>query len=189
MIASSVYIGDLRSRIGSRRDIHLVVPGTSFSSILAHVVDDITCDLTLENVSQGIVVHGRLQGNYSAQCSYGLIEFTEPLTITVNELFEDSKKIERDDEKDEETYLFTGDELDLEQFIRDAILLNLPLAPVCGHGPENCAVCSSQIVPFLAKDLDDVSNKIIGGIDDAIAETGQPKKDPRWSALDDFPGE
>ena len=45
-------------------------------------------------------------------------------------------------------------------------------------------MCSNQIKPFIAKDLEEISDQIIGGIEDVISE---PKKDPRWSALDEFP--
>ena len=183
MIESSIYVGDLRAHVGSRRDIHILVPGESFHSSLCKVVDEITCDLILESVSHGIVVHGNLQLNFSAQCSYGLVDIVEPLTVNVNELFEEIRPREPIKD-DEETYRFQGDDIDIEQMLRDSIIPSLPLAPVCGHGPENCLVCSNQVVPYIAKDLDAISDHIIGGIADAVAE---PKRDPRWSALDDFP--
>ncbi|HMS24295.1 MAG TPA: hypothetical protein PKB15_01170, partial [Acidimicrobiia bacterium] len=91
MIESSIYVGDLRSHIGSRRDVHLVVPGETFFSTLARIVDDLTCDLTIESVGHGFVIHGTVQTNYSAQCGYGLVEIIEPLTVNVNELFEERR--------------------------------------------------------------------------------------------------
>ncbi len=180
MIETSIYVGDLRSHVGSRRDIHIVVPGESFSTNVAQIIDDITCDLTLESVPHGIVIHGLLQGNYSAQCSYGLIDIVEPIRVTVNnELFEEVRLRERMQEEDEDVYRFKGEDLDIEQMLRDILLTSLPLAPVCGHGPENCAVCSAQVTPFIAKDLGNISDHVIGGIDDVITE----KKNP-WAALD-----
>ena len=153
MIETSIYVGDLRSHVGSRRDIHVEIPGESFYSSLCKVIDDITCDFTLESISNGIVVHGICQGNFSAQCSYGLVEIVEPFSVNV------------------------------EQMLRDSVIPSLPLAPVCSHGPQDCVVCSSQIVPFISKDLDKISDKIIGGIDDAIAPDSV---DSRWSALESF---
>ena len=185
MIESSIYVGDLRSHIGSRRDVHLVVPGETFFSTFARIVDDLTCDLTIESVGHGFVIHGTVQTNYSAQCGYGLVEIIEPLTVNVNELFEE-RRVRDPIKDDDETYRFTGDDIDIEQMLRDSILTSLPLAPVCGHGPENCVVCANQIVPFLTKDFDEVSEHIIGGIDDVVSE---PVKDSRWSALDEFPAD
>lgn len=180
MIETSIYVGDLLHRIGSRRDFHIVVPGEKYSSSVARIIDDVTCDLSVESVSQGIVVHGTIQANYSAQCSYGLVDLVEDLVLNVNELFEEEKKrrdVLREDD-DEETYSFTGDEIDVEDLIRDSILLGLPIAPVCGHGPENCAVCSNEIVPFIDKEL---PPGIVGGVGDI-----EPKPDSRWAVLDDL---
>lgn len=183
MIETSIYVGDLRSHVGSHRQVHVNVPGESFASTLCQVVDEITCDLTLESVNRGIIIHGTLQGNFKAQCSYGLIEIVEPFTVNVNELFEEVRAREPVSD-DEDTYRFQGDDIDIEQMLRDSIIINLPLAPVCGHGPEDCTVCSAQVVPFIAKDVVEKSEEIIGGINDAIAKDDI---DPRWKALDDFP--
>ena len=57
----------------------------------------------------------------------------------------------------DETYPIEGDEIDLDQLIRDAVLLDLPLAPHC---EPPCRV---------------------PGLDDA-AEDDAPR-DPRWAAL------
>ena len=182
MIETSIYVGDLRSHVGSRRDIHVEIPGESFYSSLCKVIDDITCDFTSESISNGIVVHGICQGNFSAQCSYGLVEIVEPFSVNVNELFEEKRARDIVD-GDEDTYQFRGEDLDIEQMLRDSVIPSLPLAPVCSHGPQDCVVCSSQIVPFISKDLDKISDKIIGGIDDAIAPDSV---DSRWSALESF---
>lgn len=182
MIESTIYVGDLRARVGSRRSVRVEVSGASFSSSLCKIIDEVTCDLLLESVSHGIVVHGSLNLNYSAQCSFGLIDIVEPLTVNINELFIESRPREKID-NDEETYTFKGDDIDIEQMLRDSILTSLPLAPVCGHGPENCTICASQVKPFLFKDIDNISRDIVGGIDDVIAD---PKLDKRWSALKDL---
>lgn len=183
MIESTIYVGDLRARVGSRRNVRVEIPGSSFSSSLCKIIDEITCDLILESVNHGIVVHGSLQMNYSAQCSFGLIDIVEPLTVNINELFEELRPREKIDDDDEQTYTFKGDDINIEQMLRDSILTSLPLAPVCGHGPENCTICASQVKPFLAKDLDRISKDIVGGIDDVTAER---TSDNRWSALNDL---
>lgn len=178
MIETSIYVGDLRAYVGSRRDIHIEVPGESFSTRLCAITDDISCDFTLESVSHGIVIHGVMQLNYAAQCSYGLVDIVEPLVVSVaNELFHENKTREKNT-NDDESYSFQGDDLDIEQMIRDAIVTHVPLAPVCGHGPNDCVVCSTTVVPFL-------------GNDESVADevTHPDVTDPRWDALKDFPRE
>ena len=179
MIETSIYVGDLRSRLGSRRDVHLEIPGDDYQSFLCKVIDTVVCDFTLESVTSGIVIHGLIQGNFGAQCSYGLREIVQPFTVNVNELFEEIRIRDRDD-LDEETYKFKGDDLDISQMLTDAIVPSLPLAPVCSGGPSNCVICSAQIKPFIS-DQEHQSRKFSK---DSLFETESDDIfDPRWDAL------
>lgn len=178
MIESSIYIGDLKHRNGLRRDFRLNVPAETFSTPLISFEDDLICQLVVESVSQGFVVHGTINGQYSAQCGYGLVDMTSSLMVSVNELFEDESVVSSEAEESEEAYTFKGDEIDVEQMVRDSVLTNLPLSPSCDHGPENCSVCTSQIKPFISKPLP--TEKVLGSVDDALGAGG----DARWSVLD-----
>lgn len=181
MIESTIYIGDLKHRNGLRRDIRLSVPAETFSTPLINFEDDLTCDFVVESVSQGFVVHGTISGQYGAQCSYGLVDMSSSIQVSVNELFEEAAKYEKrsNEDTDEETYVFSGDEIDAEQLIRDTVLTSLPLAPVCDHGPDNCSICSSQIKPFISKDLP--TDAVVGSIEDALGD-----KDDRWAVLNEL---
>ena len=66
---------------------------------------------------------------------------------------------------DEDTYLLAGDELDLEPLARDAVLLDLPLAPLCS---EECL----GLCPQCGTNWNDGPCDCPGVVD------------PRWSALD-----
>ena len=48
-------------------------------------------------------------------------------------------------DRDEEAYPLTGDELDLEPLARDAVLLELPLAPLCTEDCRGlCPTCGAN---------------------------------------------
>ena len=48
-------------------------------------------------------------------------------------------------DRDEEAYPLSGDELDLEPLARDAVLLELPLAPLCSEDCRGlCPVCGAN---------------------------------------------
>ncbi len=180
MIESSIYIGDIHSQKGARKSIRLSVPGERFKTSTAQVIETVECDLIAENVSQGFIVRGTISGSYSAQCSYGLVDIVGSFQTNINELFEEqkhSKHIPENYESNDVAYFYSGDEIDIEDLLADSITIALPLAPVCDHGPENCAICSSEIIPFIEKPIPGV----IGGADDAL-----PKKDDRWAALDEL---
>ena len=64
-----------------------------------------------------------------AECSTCLRELAADLAVGVDELFE-THPLEG------ETYPIDGHEIDLEQLVRDALVLELPLAPACA---DDCA--------------------------------------------------
>ena len=67
--------------------------------------------------------------------------------------------------RDEEAYPLRGDELDLEPLARDAVILELPLAPLCSEGCLGlCPTC--------------------GANRNTEPCACAPPSDPRWSALD-----
>lgn len=77
------------------------------------------------------------------------------------------------DEEDEETYPLRGEMLDLQPLVRDALLLELPLAPLCS---EDC----KGLCPNCGADLND-----------GPCSCDTRPADPRWSVLDslkDDPG-
>jgi uncharacterized protein len=155
--ALRIDVADLLSKPGARRPVHLEVPVEGLAGSAARVADDepIVLDLMLERVPEGIVVRGTVRARWRAACSVCLTEIDEELTINVNELFE-AEAVEGD------TYPLAGHQLDLEQLVRDAVLLELPLAPTCesiGRGP-----CSSE----------------------ADADRESPPPDPRWSVLSEL---
>jgi uncharacterized protein len=78
-----------------------------------------------------------------------------------------SERVERSDE--DEAYPFDGDELDLEPLVRDAVLLDLPLAPLCS--PECRGIC-----PRCGENWN-------------VTTCACPQEgDPRWAALDALRG-
>ena len=69
-----------------------------------------------------------------------------------------------------DVYPLAGDEADLEPVVRDAVLLALPLSPLC---VEDCA----------GPDPDRFPTAVATGPEDAVRHD-EPTLDPRWAALD-----
>lgn len=150
-------VADLLTRPVARRPVVLSVsvPGLTGSAAGVREDDPVEVDLILERISEGIVVRGTISARWTAVCSACLRELARETVLEVSELFE-PEPVEGD------TYPLEGHELDLEQLVRDSVLLELPLAPTCadaGVGP-----CSA-VVP--------------GGED-------EPSPDPRWQALSEL---
>ncbi|MFB8027681.1 YceD family protein [Streptomyces sp. NPDC056465] len=107
-------------------------------------------DLRLESVMEGVLVTGTARATAEGEC----VRCLEPLTLEVEadfqELFSypdaDDRNRSRtadpvdDAEDDEDRFFLEDDSFDLEPVLRDAVVLALPLQPVC---KETCAgLCS-----------------------------------------------
>ncbi len=118
----------------------------------------VAIDLLLERVPEGIVVRGNLTATWSAACSRCLEPVGGEISVHVDELFE-THPLEG------ETYLLDEDAIDLEPMVRDALLLELPLAPLCNDDCAGlCATCGA--------------NRNLTHCECATTEI-----DPRWAAL------
>jgi uncharacterized protein len=95
-------------------------------------------DLMLERVPEGIVVRGNLTATWSSACSRCLEPVDGEISVHVDELFE-TQPLEG------ETYKLDEDVIDLEPMVRDALLLELPLAPLCSDDCAGlCATCGAN---------------------------------------------
>ena len=98
----------------------------------------VAVDLQLERVPEGIVVRGTLSAAWSAACSRCIEPVGGEISVHVDELFELNPL-------EGETYKLDEDVIDLEPMVRDALLLELPLAPLCSPDCAGlCVTCGSN---------------------------------------------
>jgi uncharacterized protein len=161
MSALRIDVADLLTHPGARRPVQLETALTELGTPVARIVEPARLDLVLERVPDGIVARGELHARWDGECSTCLRELSADLTVGVAELFE-SHPI------DEDTYPIDGHEIDLEQLVRDALVLELPLAPVCER--TDCAPAEGP--------------GVVVGADEPDADE-QPT-DPRWAALSEL---
>jgi uncharacterized protein len=161
MSALRIDVADLLTHPGARRPLHLEVALDDLGTPVARIAEPVRLDLVLERVPDGIVARGELHARWEGECSTCLRELAADLTVGVAELYESNPV-------DGDTYPLQGHELDLEQLVRDALVLELPLAPACDR--DDCAPAASSVALVGVTDLPD---------DDAPA-------DPRWAALSDL---
>jgi uncharacterized protein len=144
-----------RGRIGELRVADSVVPSDAEASAVA----------TLDSVDGGIEVTALVSAPWRAECRRCLKPVGGELNCDVREVFRPRQPGERASD-DEETYPLTGDQLDLRPLVRDALLLGLPIAPLCR---EDCA----GLCPTCGSDLNE-----------GPCSCAAPDPDPRWGALE-----
>jgi uncharacterized protein len=163
MVTSSPFripVGNMLRRHGASRDVQVSGPLTELAGPVAQIVADepITVDGTLERISEGIVVRGRVTARWTASCSRCLAPVGGAISIHVDELFEPHPLAG-------ETYELETDVIDLEPLVRDALLLELPAVPLCR--PDCAGLCPE-----------------CGGDRNVTAcNCTTTELDPRWAAL------
>ncbi|MEX2099778.1 MAG: DUF177 domain-containing protein [Acidimicrobiia bacterium] len=164
MSSLRIDVADLLAHAGARRPVHLeaLVDGLFLSDV--RVERPLVLDLVLERVPEGIVVRGTVHARWDAECGTCLRDLTADVEVSVSELFERVPV-------DGETYPIEGHAIDLDQLLRDAVLLDLPLVATCATvGLAECHAVAPQLDS--PEDEDE-------GADGGLA-------DPRWAALSEL---
>jgi len=127
---------ELRRRLGTRRSFQreATVPDLVVGSTFVPEDEQVRVELDLESVSNGVMVAGTILAPWEGECRRCLEPVRGTVEVKVQELF-------TDEGDPDEIYPIDGDELDLRPMVRDAVVLNLPLAPLCrpeclGPDPE-----------------------------------------------------
>jgi len=102
---------------------------------------DLELDVLLEEVSDGVLVTARVRAELAGECARCLDGFTSRIEVGFQELFAAEPGASDDD-----GYLLDGDFLDLESALRDALVLDLPLSPLCAVDCAGlCVVCGVRL--------------------------------------------
>jgi uncharacterized protein len=160
----SPFIADivaLRRHQGHREHLAVRAPiaGLHVTSSEVPPSAEVELDVDLEAVEGAVVVAGTARAPWRGECRRCLRPVEGEVATTVDELFVA-------DPEDGETYAIAGDHIDLEPMAREAVVLGLPLAPLCR--PDCQGLC-----PTCGADL----NRGPCGCP-------PPGADPRWAALD-----
>ena len=137
-----VNVADLVNRPGARRrervEGRLAAPVKVVDTALRADVPAVV-DVLFEWVSDGLLATGTVEGAWEAPCRRCLKPAQGELRVEVQELFEANPR-------DGETYRLGHDFVDLEPLAREALTLELPLAPLCKEdcrGP--CPTCGADL--------------------------------------------
>lgn len=154
-----VDVRELLERPAFTEEVHRREPIEGVSTELAEIPPEtpIGIDLVLESLVGGILARGPLTGTMRYRCARCLVEFDRSFLVEVSELF--TVRAEEDE------YPIAEGHIDLEPMIRDAIVLQIPFAPLCR---EDC----KGLCPRCGADLNREEHRC------------RPQTDPRWSALE-----
>lgn len=130
---------------------------------------ELELEIRFESVVDGVYVSGTARAPLAGECVRCLDPYEGDLEATFGQLYAYPDRYDEEPAEDEETLRMEGDLLDLEPVLRDAVVLALPLRPVCRDDcPGLCPDCGARLA-----DDPDHHHEVV---------------DPRWAALRGFSG-
>lgn len=162
-------LATLRRRHGAPREVVVGVELADLAVGVVEVVDGrVQVALEVEARGREVVVSGAVTAEWIGECRRCLEPVSGSLALEVGEVFVPDESVGGGTRPDEgDFYLLGVDEVDLEPVVRDAVLLGLPMSPLCG---VDCAGPDPDRFPAII-------------VDDRTTEP-DPPMDPRWAALD-----
>ncbi len=171
--ARSPFVFDVRElgrRAGAMRTFDREVPVTdllgakgSLDELYSAEGADLVLDLRVESVVEGMLATGRVSGSLVGEC----VRCLDPIEVELDADFQELFYYDAADltaEEAEEAQLVVEELIDVESLVHDAVMLELPLQPLCEEDcPGLCAECGARLA-------DDPEHR-----HEAV--------DPRWAAL------
>lgn len=163
-----VPVASLLRHVGTSRDVAFTVTFDPTGALAATTAGgsevlagaDVDVRLTLTSHLGGVTARGVAIAPWHAMCRRCCAEASGVLEASIDERFRPGASPD-----DEDDYPLEGEVVDLEPMVRDAIVLGLPLAPLCR--PDCAGLC-----PTCGEDRN------------AVECSCQPVTDPRWATLD-----
>lgn len=158
----------LGRRPGSARTVRRRVPAPVRLGVAPIGVEqgaELDLDLRVEAVVEGVFVSGTVAAPAAGECVRCLTPISERVVSRVDELYAYPGSVTAQTAGEDEVRRVEDEYVDLEPAVRDAVVLALPLAPVCREDCRGlCATCGERL-------------------DDLPADHGHETIDPRWAAL------
>jgi uncharacterized protein len=137
-------VHELGRRPGAMTRVSRTVPaptGLGLEVVAVPEGSELELDVRLESVVEGVLVSGTARASLAGECVRCLDPVEGDLDAQFQELY-----VYPDRDGDDQTSRLEGDLLDLEPVLRDAVVLALPLQPVCREDcPGLCPECGARL--------------------------------------------
>jgi uncharacterized protein len=130
----------IHENVGYTRDFPFEVPTVYLPPDLK--LKDLFGSIRVSRAAQGLLVQVRLNADVLAECVRCLTEFYQPLEINFTELY----AFNRDSVTESGLLAPENGKIDLEPFIREEMLLAIPISPLCKPSCKGlCPACGGNL--------------------------------------------
>ncbi len=166
-----INVVELRRRLGERMDVELDVILPPLEVLGSRLVDDepVVGSVTIDSIERGVSMLGSVRFAWIGECRRCLDDVGGVMDSQIDEIYQVHAP------EDSDIIDFDGEEVDLLPLVRDAVLIGLPLAPLCR---DDCAGPDPERYPAISADAWERQQ--------AAAAAAEPVPDPRWAALGDI---
>ena len=136
-----IDVTELLRRPGSSRRVGFDarVDGASLTLARLEPGSDVHLDLHLDSLVDGVLARGTATAQAEVECRRCLRRIPTELAIEINDLFETTPQ------PDEEAFGVEDGSIDLEPAVRDAVVLALPINPLCREDCKGlCPRCGAD---------------------------------------------
>jgi len=130
----------LNQPIGYNREIHFNYPEVLLSPDLRLI--NFSGVVKAGRTQQGVLIHGEFQGSTQAECVRCLTAFEQGLNTSFDELYAFSQR----SMTDSGLLLPEDGNIDLEPIVREYLLIELPISPICKNDCHGlCPICGQNL--------------------------------------------
>lgn len=150
-----INVADIKLEVGKHKTVELEtrLETIELGGQEVRFEQPFTGEAEIWNVGDRLLAKVEVSGEAVLVCGRCLVEYTEPLDVSFEEEFTETVHDERQpDEEDEEdesgrsVSAYTGDEIDLTDPLRENILLDLPIKPLCDEECKGlCPTCGTNL--------------------------------------------
>lgn len=136
----SVDVSDLVRNPGTSKALSFTEEIVGLGLDVGKVRPAMAFELLLESLIEGVLVTGEIKGAYSLECIRCVRDFERPFAISVSEVLVYEGQTPADD-----GYQVSSGIAPLEPVVRDAVLLSMPVHPLCRPDCRGlCVACGAD---------------------------------------------
>jgi uncharacterized protein len=150
-----IDISTIIKNVGKSIHVREKIPAKQFKNEEFKLAEGsfVDVDLTFSNLGTIITVKGSIEADLILNCSRCLIEYPYHLSVFIEEDFYNQSNLVADyieekqlDSNDLRTVYYSGEAIDLFDMVRENILVNIPIKPVCNEACKGiCPQCGRNL--------------------------------------------